>query len=113
MADDRVVLFRQLGFSGAAGVVLFGLLSWWANGPAAFDAVLAFIGAALVHLLQLGAGIRHLVTGVRLDLAQLKKTEIEIDKLKLDMEKTAVDIKKTSEELSRLTALVKVATPEE
>jgi hypothetical protein len=93
--------------------VLFGGLFWSTSTPPALSVVLSFIGGALVQILQLGTGTRHLVTGMRLDLAQLSKTNIEIDKLKLDMEKTLLDIAKAHEELTKLTALVRVPQPDE
>ena len=42
---------------------------------------------ALVAFVQLGAGIRHLLTGMARDIAEIEKVRLEVEHLRLTLEK--------------------------
>ena len=46
------------------------------------------------------------MTGIRTDLAQIKKTELELEKIKLEIQKARIDIEKTNTDLHRLSSLI-------
>ena len=79
----------------AVGLLLFLKPHW----PAVTQAVLG--GAAtviLVEFLQLGVGVRSLLTGIRSDLVQIRKHELEIEKLKEEVTQLRSRIKEPTQD---------------
>ena len=108
---DRLVINSIL-----AGVVLFILVMVSKGGASAATAI-AVAGSVLVQLLQLGVGIRSLLTGMRADILQSEKVRVEIERLAsgisadaVQIEKARVEMEKTREELRKL--LSRIYEPE-
>lgn len=67
---------------GCAVGVLAGLVG------TRWDPLLAgAVFTALVAFVQLGAGIRHLLTGMARDIAEIEKVRLEVEHLRLTLEK--------------------------
>ena len=58
--------------------------------------LLAAIFSAVVGLLELGAGIRHLLTGVAKDLLEMEKLRLETEKLRLDIARAQARLREPS-----------------
>jgi cell shape-determining protein MreC len=75
---------KDLIFSTVIGIVVaLLLLTYQTSDPI----LIGVLSAVLVALVRLGAGIRHLVTGMERDIAETKKVRIETEKLQEELRK--------------------------